>query len=163
MRAGIFATRLLPRLVRSFYRVLALLLGIFYLDPVCQTDAEDARTYYARGLPEYVAAAQPVTVAAPVRWRARLALRVAAAAGGRRGWPRLAAPANAAYQPGSGPLSWQNAGPLVSRGLETYLRLRVDETELYLGYVFTAARTTRRIPTSSWPPATSLPPWARSS
>jgi len=45
------------------------------------------------------------------------------------------------YLPGSGPLSWQNAAaPLITQGLETYLRLRVDETELYLGYVFTDAR-----------------------
>ena len=43
--------------------------------------------------------------------------------------------------PGSGPLSWQNApGAVVAQGLETYLRVRVDETELYLGYVFTDAR-----------------------
>ena len=45
------------------------------------------------------------------------------------------------YQPGSGPLTWQNAGaPVVTQGLETYVRLRADETELYLGYVFTYAR-----------------------
>ncbi|OGX91628.1 TonB-dependent receptor [Hymenobacter coccineus] len=45
------------------------------------------------------------------------------------------------YLPGSGPLIWQNAAaPVVTQGLETYLRLRVDETELYLGYVFTDAR-----------------------
>lgn len=45
------------------------------------------------------------------------------------------------YLPGGGPLSWQNAAaPVVTQGLETYLRLRVDETELYLGYVFTDAR-----------------------
>ncbi|GAC1597419.1 MAG: TonB-dependent receptor [Hymenobacter sp.] len=38
-------------------------------------------------------------------------------------------------------LTWQNAaGPLSTRGLETYVRLRADETELYLGYVFTDAR-----------------------
>ncbi len=53
--------------LRSFFRFLALLLGIFYLDTVCQTDAEDARAYYAQGLPEYVAAAQPVALVAPVR------------------------------------------------------------------------------------------------
>ncbi|AMJ66201.1 TonB-dependent receptor [Hymenobacter sp. PAMC 26628] len=48
-----------------------------------------------------------------------------------------------AYLPGSGPLSWQNAAaPVVAQGLETYLRLRLDETELYLGYVFTDARRT---------------------
>jgi len=48
---------------------------------------------------------------------------------------------NGLYMPGSGPLSWQNAAaPVVTQGLETYLRLRVDETELYLGYVFTDAR-----------------------
>jgi outer membrane receptor for ferrienterochelin and colicin len=45
------------------------------------------------------------------------------------------------YVPGSGPLTWQNAAPpVVTKGLETYLRVRVDETELYLGYVFTDAR-----------------------
>lgn len=45
------------------------------------------------------------------------------------------------YQPGSGPLTWQNAGaPVTTQGLETYVRLRADETELYLGYVFTYAR-----------------------
>ena len=38
-------------------------------------------------------------------------------------------------------LTWQNASaPLSTRGLETYVRLRADETELYLGYVFTDAR-----------------------
>ncbi|QHJ07482.1 TonB-dependent receptor [Hymenobacter busanensis] len=38
-------------------------------------------------------------------------------------------------------LRWQNASrPVVSRGFETYVRLRQDETELYLGYVFTDAR-----------------------
>ncbi|MDQ2792582.1 MAG: TonB-dependent receptor, partial [Bacteroidota bacterium] len=38
-------------------------------------------------------------------------------------------------------LTWQNAAaPLATRGLETYVRLRADETELYLGYVFTDAR-----------------------
>ena len=38
-------------------------------------------------------------------------------------------------------LTWQNAAaPLSTRGLETYMRLRADETELYLGYVFTDAR-----------------------
>jgi outer membrane receptor protein involved in Fe transport len=43
--------------------------------------------------------------------------------------------------PGSTPLTWFNARrPLVSRGFETYLRLRADETELYLGYVYTDAR-----------------------
>ncbi|MBO2033442.1 TonB-dependent receptor [Siccationidurans ginsengisoli] len=48
---------------------------------------------------------------------------------------------NGLYQPGSGPLSWQNAAaPVVTKGLETYLRVRVDETELYLGYVYTDAR-----------------------
>jgi outer membrane receptor for ferrienterochelin and colicins len=50
-------------------------------------------------------------------------------------------PGSADYQPGSGPLTWQNASaPVISRGLETYVRLRADETELYLGYVFTYAR-----------------------
>ena len=38
-------------------------------------------------------------------------------------------------------LTWQNAtAPLSTRGLETYVRLRADETEFYLGYVFTDAR-----------------------
>ncbi|MBH8557815.1 TonB-dependent receptor [Hymenobacter negativus] len=38
-------------------------------------------------------------------------------------------------------LTWQNAAaPLSTQGLETYVRLRADETELYLGYVFTDAR-----------------------
>ncbi|UOQ96917.1 TonB-dependent receptor [Hymenobacter sp. 5317J-9] len=38
-------------------------------------------------------------------------------------------------------LTWQNAAdPLSTRGLETYVRLRADETELYLGYVYTDAR-----------------------
>jgi outer membrane receptor for ferrienterochelin and colicins len=50
-------------------------------------------------------------------------------------------PGSADYQPGSGPLTWQNASaPVVTKGLETYVRLRADETELYLGYVFTYAR-----------------------
>lgn len=39
------------------------------------------------------------------------------------------------------PLTWRNADqPVVTRGLETYVRLQADETELYLGYVFTDAR-----------------------
>ena len=42
---------------------------------------------------------------------------------------------------GANYLTWQNApAPLSTRGLETYVRLRADETELYLGYVFTDAR-----------------------
>jgi outer membrane receptor for ferrienterochelin and colicins len=50
-------------------------------------------------------------------------------------------PGSANYQPGSGPLTWQNASaPVTTQGLETYVRLRADETELYLGYVFTYAR-----------------------
>jgi outer membrane receptor for ferrienterochelin and colicins len=50
-------------------------------------------------------------------------------------------PGSADYQPGSGPLTWQNASaPVISKGLETYVRLRANETELYLGYVFTYAR-----------------------
>jgi outer membrane receptor protein involved in Fe transport len=50
-------------------------------------------------------------------------------------------PGAANYQPGSGPLTWQNAGaPVITKGLETYVRLRAHETELYLGYVFTYAR-----------------------
>jgi outer membrane receptor for ferrienterochelin and colicins len=45
------------------------------------------------------------------------------------------------YQPGRGPLTWQNASaPVSTKGLETYVRLRADETELYVGYVFTYAR-----------------------
>jgi outer membrane receptor for ferrienterochelin and colicins len=44
-------------------------------------------------------------------------------------------------RPGSSPLSWQNAAaPIVTQGLETYVRLRADETELYVGYVFTDAQ-----------------------
>ena len=42
--------------LRSLIRLLTLLLGILYLDTVCQTDAEDARAYYARGIQEYFAA-----------------------------------------------------------------------------------------------------------
>ncbi|GAA4505607.1 hypothetical protein GCM10023172_33700 [Hymenobacter ginsengisoli] len=50
-------------------------------------------------------------------------------------------PGSGTYQPGSSPLTWQNAsGPVMTKGLETYVRLRADETELYLGYVFTDAR-----------------------
>lgn len=50
-------------------------------------------------------------------------------------------PGGGSYQPGSGPLTWQNApGPVITKGLETYVRLRADELELYLGYVFTYAR-----------------------
>ena len=42
---------------------------------------------------------------------------------------------------GQNSLTWQNASaPLTTRGLETYIRLRADETELYLGYVFTDAQ-----------------------
>ncbi len=51
--------------MRLYFRLLTLLLGIFYLDTVCQTDAEDARAYYARGIQEYVAAPNAVLVAAP--------------------------------------------------------------------------------------------------
>ena len=69
-----FALRfLLPVPIRSFLRLLTLLLGIFYLDTVCQTDAEDACAYYARGITEYVAAPAAVTVQAPA---ARPAARV---------------------------------------------------------------------------------------
>jgi outer membrane receptor protein involved in Fe transport len=50
-------------------------------------------------------------------------------------------PSGGSYQPGSGPLTWQNApSPVITKGLETYVRLRADELELYLGYVFTYAR-----------------------
>jgi len=50
-------------------------------------------------------------------------------------------PSGGSYQPGSGPLTWQNAAaPVVTKGLETYVRLRADDLELYLGYVFTDAR-----------------------
>jgi outer membrane receptor protein involved in Fe transport len=39
------------------------------------------------------------------------------------------------------PLRWFNgAAPTVSQGLESYVRLRKDETELYLGYLYTSAR-----------------------
>ena len=51
--------------IRFLLRLLTLLLGIFYLDTVCQTDAEDARAYYARGITEYVAAPAPVAITAP--------------------------------------------------------------------------------------------------
>ena len=81
--------------IRSLLRLLTLLLGMFYLDTVCQTDAEDARAYYARGIAEYVAAPVPLDVTAPLarpaarmhcpyrgatdrvaaRWRQRLATR----------------------------------------------------------------------------------------
>ncbi len=48
---------------------------------------------------------------------------------------------DAAATPGTVPLAWYNAArPVVSQGLETNVRLRADETELYLGYVFTYAR-----------------------
>lgn len=41
---------------------------------------------------------------------------------------------------GSG-LAWLNAGaPTVSQGLESYVRLRKDATEIYLGYLYTYAR-----------------------
>lgn len=50
--------------IRASLRLLTLLLGIFYLDTVCQTDAEDARAYYARGITEYVAAPASVAVVA---------------------------------------------------------------------------------------------------
>lgn len=52
--------------LRSLFRLLTLLLGIFYLDTVCQTDAEDARAYYARGIQEYVAAPDAVAVVGSV-------------------------------------------------------------------------------------------------
>ncbi|WP_201987613.1 hypothetical protein [Hymenobacter rubidus] len=51
---------------RHLLRLLLLLLGSFYLNTVCQTDAEDARAYYARGIAEYVAAPVQITVSAPV-------------------------------------------------------------------------------------------------
>jgi len=36
------------------------------------------------------------------------------------------------------PLTWTNASaPTVSQGLESYVRLRYDETEIYLGYLYT--------------------------
>ncbi|MCB2410700.1 TonB-dependent receptor [Hymenobacter sp. BT178] len=41
------------------------------------------------------------------------------------------------------PLRWRNESrPVVSQGLETYVRLREDENELYLGYSFTDSRRT---------------------
>ena len=52
--------------VRLLLRLLTLLLGIFYLDTVCQTDAEDALAYYARGIQEYLAAPEAFIVAAQV-------------------------------------------------------------------------------------------------
>ncbi len=55
----------MPVPLRFLLRLLILLLGIFYLDTVCQTDAEDARAYYARGIQEYVAAPEAVAVVAP--------------------------------------------------------------------------------------------------
>ncbi|SHJ12058.1 outer membrane receptor for ferrienterochelin and colicins [Hymenobacter daecheongensis DSM 21074] len=59
-------------------------------------------------------------------------------------YTRLNAPLvlpDAAATPGMVPLAWYNAArPVVSQGFETYVRLRADETELYLGYVFTYAR-----------------------
>ena len=55
--------------------------------------------------------------------------------------PLILPEAPAGQAPGLTPLRWYNAGrPLVSQGFETYVRLREDETELYLGYVFTDAR-----------------------
>lgn len=61
-------------------------------------------------------------------------------------YTRLADPLVLAARPNTGPrplLTWFNApAPIVSQGLESYLRLRYDETELYLGYIFTDA--TRR-------------------
>ncbi|GAB3580386.1 TonB-dependent receptor [Hymenobacter daeguensis] len=39
------------------------------------------------------------------------------------------------------PLRWANAAaPTVSQGLESYVRLRYDETEIYLGYLYTYAQ-----------------------
>ncbi|MBF9143638.1 TonB-dependent receptor [Hymenobacter properus] len=39
------------------------------------------------------------------------------------------------------PLTWYNASaPTVSQGLESYARLRYDETEIYFGYLYTYAR-----------------------
>ncbi len=88
--------------MRLYFRLLTLLLGILYLDTVCQTDAEDARAYYARGIhQEYVAAPNAVLVAAPAarpaasarprrargRWELRGRHRLAA-----RSWPRPTAP-----------------------------------------------------------------------
>jgi len=75
--------------IRSLFRLLTLLLGIFYLDTVCQTDAEDARAYYARGITEYVAAPASVTVTAPA---ARPAARV------RRSHRRAADPLAACWR-----------------------------------------------------------------
>lgn len=50
---------------RLLFRLLTLLLGSFYLNTVCQTDAEDACAYYAQECHEYVAACPGVDVAAP--------------------------------------------------------------------------------------------------
>jgi outer membrane receptor for ferrienterochelin and colicin len=42
---------------------------------------------------------------------------------------------------GTSPLAWQNqSAPLLSRGLESYVRYSGDGTELYLGYQYTYAR-----------------------
>ena len=65
MRLFLPQSFLSPVPIRSLLRLLTLLLGIFYLDTVCQTDAEDARAYYARGIPEYVAGAVAAVVAQP--------------------------------------------------------------------------------------------------
>ncbi|MDO7854240.1 TonB-dependent receptor [Hymenobacter convexus] len=55
--------------------------------------------------------------------------------------PLVLAGAGYAGPAGQNFLTWQNAAaPLSTRGLETYVRLRADETELYLGYAFTDAR-----------------------
>lgn len=53
----------------------------------------------------------------------------------------LVLPGGGSFLPRRGPVTWQNApAPVLTQGLETYLRVRVEETELYLGYVFTDAR-----------------------
>ncbi len=62
-------------------------------------------------------------------------------------YTRLADPLVLLEQPSGGlpgprpALAWVNApAPIVSQGLESYLRLRYDETELYLGYIYTDAK-----------------------
>ncbi|MCC3152774.1 hypothetical protein Q3A66_07190 [Hymenobacter sp. BT770] len=72
-------------------RLLFLLLGSFYLNTVCQTDAEDARAYHARGIAEYVAAPVEVTVTAPVARRTSPRLRPVVARRGAQYQQRLAA------------------------------------------------------------------------
>ncbi|GAA3959457.1 hypothetical protein GCM10022407_03240 [Hymenobacter antarcticus] len=73
------------------------MLGSFYLNTVCQTDAEDARAYHARGIAEYVAAPTEITVTAPVARPKAPRFRPAAVRRGTPAQQRLAA------QPWPGP------------------------------------------------------------